>query len=315
MVIKKRKLYQCTALSLLVLFIVIFMIPSAFAGSISDFPKYMLDTINSGVTNVFIDNLSADNSFYKLMVGDYTGGGKATGLSDGIKAVMTATNSVAMLSVLVITMIRLFQELDKGGDVKESLYKSMTTMFLMGILVLNIDVILRFVVQIGEWLVGIVADLHKEPTDNTITLKQITGKNKGGIIWWIQSFAILIIPWILTLLMSLVAKFMAFSILIELGIRRAFAPFAIVDIYSEGMRSPGMRYLKRYLAAFLKIVVALLVVYMGLELMKISIDKNLLNETSIKNILNYIFEVIAVNFTILGVITKSGEYTNDIVGA
>ena len=103
--------------------------------------------------------------------------------------------------------------------------------------------------------------------------------------------------------------------MIELGVRKAFAPFAIIDIYSEGMRSPGMRYLKRYLATFLKIAVCLLVCYLGIELMGISAEDNIASFDSLGDCLQYIFRIIAINFTVLGVMAKAGEYANDVVGA
>lgn len=321
MVIKKRNLYQGTVSFLLILFLGIFIIPSANAGSISDFPQYMLDTVNKGVAKTIQDSLSptktdgTSNDFYKLMVGKWDSSSNTlSGISKGISVVMTATMSVAMLSVLIITMVRLFQELDKGADVKESVYKSFVTMFLTGFVVLNLGDFLAVIVNIGEWLIGVLTSLATDTSDIGITLKDLTGKDKGGIIWWIQSFAILIIPWLFSLIMTVVAKFMSFSILIELGIRKAFAPFAVVDIYSEGMRSPGVRYLKRYLASFLKIVIALLVSFICTELMKTTMTNNLVDNTSIGSILNYIFETFAINLTILGIITKSGEFTNDIVG-
>lgn len=321
MVIKKRNLYRGAVLSLLILFIGIFIIPSAVAGSISDFPQYMLKTVNTGVARTIQDALTPTksngevNKFYKLMVGDWDPSSNTmTGLSKGISVVMNATMGVAMLSVLIITMVRLFQDLDKGADVKESVYKSLVTLFLTGIVVLNLGDVLSLIVKIGEWLMGVLTDLAEDPGDLKITLKQITGKDKGGIIWWIQCFAILIIPWIFSLIMSLVAKFMSFSILLELGIRKAFAPFAVVDIYSEGMRSPGVRYLKRYLATFLKIVIALLAAFIGAELMVEAMKVDLANDPTIGDVFTYILETFAINLTILGAITKSGEYTNDIVG-
>ena len=228
---------------------------------------------------------------------------------------MNATYVVSMFIVLIISLTRYFQQLDKGADPKESMYKTLSSVFMVGIIVVNIDVFLGYVVQLGEWFIEQMTNLSNSATATAITLEQITGKSSGGALWWMESVMILIIPWILSLLMCVVAQFIAFSILIELGVRKAFAPFAIIDIYSEGMRSPGMRYLKRYLATFLKIAVCLLVCYLGIELMGISAEDNIASFDSLGDCLQYIFRIIAINFTVLGVMAKAGEYANDVVGA
>lgn len=313
MVISKKQLYKISSLVIVFLFVTIVFLPSAFAGAISDFPQYMLNTINNGVIDTIRTNLTSNggqNKFYNLMVSS-----DAAVRSAAIGAMMNATYAISMLMVLIISFTRYFQQLDKGADPKESLYKTLSSVFMIGIIVVNIDIFLGYVVQIGEWFIEKMTSLSNSTTATAITLEQITGKSSGGALWWMESVMILIIPWILSLLMCIVAQFIAFSILIELGVRKAFAPFAIVDIYSEGMRSPGMRYLKRYLATFLKIAVCLLVCYLGIELMGISAQDNIANFDSLGDCLQYIFRIIAINFTVLGVMAKAGEYANDVVGA
>lgn len=312
MVISKKQLYSIAAFCLIILFFGLFIIPTAFAGAISDFPKYMLDTVNNGVIDTIKHNLTSNggsNKFYNLMVSN-----DAAVRSAAIGAMMNATYAVSMLMVLIITFTKYFQQLEKGADPKESLYKAVASVCLIGIFVVNIDIFLGYVVQLGEWFIEQITSLSNTHPITAVTLEQITGKSSGGALWWMESVMILIIPWILSLLMCVVAQFIAFSILIELGVRKAFAPFAIVDIYSEGMRSPGVRYLKRYLATFLKIAICLIVCYFGVELMGISAEENIANFDSLGDCLQYIFRVIAINFTVLGVMAKAGEYANDVVG-
>ena len=313
MVISKKQLYRIVSLIIIFLFVTMILMPSVFAGAISDFPQYMLNTINNGVIDTIKTNLTSNggqNKFYNLMVSN-----DAAVRSAAIGAMMNATYVVSMFIVLIISLTRYFQQLDKGADPKESMYKTLSSVFMVGIIVVNIDVFLGYVVQLEEWFIEQMTNLSNSATATAITLEQITGKSSGGALWWMESVMILIIPWILSLLMCVVAQFIAFSILIELGVRKAFAPFAIIDIYSEGMRSPGMRYLKRYLATFLKIAVCLLVCYLGIELMGISAEDNIASFDSLGDCLQYIFRIIAINFTVLGVMAKAGEYANDVVGA
>lgn len=319
--VKKLKMYS--AMLIIIVGIAIFLIPAAFAaGSIADFPQYMLDTVNTGVLKTIKENLTSNggqNKFYTLMVSQSGSGGSKT-----IAGIMTATYAVSMLMVLIISFTRYFQQLDKGADPKESLYKTLSSVFMIGIIVVNIDAFLGYAVQLGEWFINaaldaVAAGANIGANDYAIvsqaTLVDLTGKSAGGALWWMESVLILIIPWILSLLMQVVAQMLAWTILIELGVRKAFAPFAIVDIYGEGMRSPGVRYLKKYIATFLKVAIALVICQFGVELMQISAQNNLANFNSLGDVLKYIFQIVAINFTVLGAIMGTGSYADDIVGA
>lgn len=313
MIIKKKQVYAFSAASLFILFISIVFLPTAYAaGAISDFPKYMLDTVNNGVINTIKENLTLQgNEFFSNMV-PVDG---AAPKSAAINALLNATYAVSMFIVIIISFVKYFEELERGADPKEAIYKALARIFMIGVFVFNLGTILQKVAEIGEWLIQTILDVASDPNNTSaLTLEQITGKDSGGALWWMESVMILIIPWVLSLIMQVVAQFIAFSLLIELGIRIAFAPFAVVDIYSEGMRSPGMRYLKRYLATFIKIAICLLVCYLGNDLIKISAEQNIANFDSLGDCLQYVFRVIAINFTVLGVMAKTGEYANDVVG-
>lgn len=314
MKLKKKQVYAFSAAALFILFISIVFLPTAYAaGAISDFPKYMLDTVNNGVINTIKENLTLQgNDFFSNMV-PVDG---AAPKSAAINAMMNATYAVSMFIVIIISFVKYFEELERGADPKEAIYKALARIFMIGVFVFNLGSILQKVAEIGEWLIQTILDVASDPNNTSaLTLEQITGKDSGGALWWMESVMILIIPWVLSLIMQVVAQFIAFSLLIELGIRIAFAPFAVVDIYSEGMRSPGMRYLKRYLATFIKIAICLLVCYLGNDLIKISAEQNIANFDSLSDCLQYVFRVIAINFTVLGVMAKTGEYANDVVGA
>lgn len=313
MTITKKQLRYYALFFLIAVYTAVLFIPIGHAaGTISEFPASMLKTINEGVIDTIRDNLTSNggqNKFYAYMVsGDDSGGASI------IEAVINAVKAVAGFIVIIISVSNYFQNLERGTDPTEGMHKLFIELFLTGFLVINIDVIMSSVVGIGEWLIDVVLNFSKNPNVQTVSLTDITGKESGGALWWIESVVILIIPWILSLLMGVIAQFMAFSILIELGIRRAFAPFAVADIYHEGLRSPGVRYLKRYLATFLKICICIFVCYLGQVLMGISLEENVANFDSIGDIFQYIFRVIAINVTVLGVMAKTGEYANDIVG-
>lgn len=315
MTIHKNTIIKATIMILTIVIIFILALPVGHA-SIYDFPQYMLDTINEGVINVIRDNLTYNggaNTFYGYMVrGDTIG---------GVNVISIVANAVKVVSGFIVVLLafaRYFQNLEKGKEPMEGLYEIMSEIFLVGLFVMNIDIILEWLVDFGEWFIEIVLSLADTPAITTATLKEVLGDDTGGAFWLISSFFILAIPWVLSLGTQIVAQWIAFSLLIEIGIRKAFAPFAVCEIYGEGLRSPGVRYLKRFLATFLKIAIALLTCFLGDVLLALSIEAlggvDGINFSSIKLIFQFVFRVIAINFTVIGVILKGGEYANDIVG-
>ena len=137
MVISKKQLYRIVSLIIIFLFVTMILMPSVFAGAISDFPQYMLNTINNGVIDTIKTNLTSNggqNKFYNLMVSN-----DAAVRSAAIGAMMNATYVVSMFIVLIISLTRYFQQLDKGADPKESMYKTLSSVFMVGIIVVNID--------------------------------------------------------------------------------------------------------------------------------------------------------------------------------
>ena len=100
----------------------------------------------------------------------------------------------------------------------------------------------------------------------------------------------------------------AFSIILELGVRRIFFPLAIVDVYGEGMRSSGMRYMKKYLACWVRMALCIAVAYLGNLL--ITTVNSVGGVAAADTFLNQI----AIGYTTIAVMLKGQDVANDIVG-
>ena len=61
-----------------------------------------------------------------------------------------------------------------------------------------------------------------------------------------------------------ISVFLMYSAIFEIKIRELFAPIAVASIQTEGGRSGGARYLKKYAACFLKIAIYFALAYMGM---------------------------------------------------
>ena len=103
-------------------------------------------------------------------------------------------------------------------------------------------------------------------------------------------------------IVQLASSLAVYSVAIEIGVRYAFTPIAIADLYSEKFRSSGMQWLKKLLACALTGAVMYVVIYSA------DIFKNAVGAT---------FSVItntAINLTMIGMLFRARQIANDIVG-
>ena len=317
MTISVKKIDFLKYFSLIALFVGIILIPIASAaGSSSDFPSYMLNQINEGVTGVIqktLTNEDGTNKFYTLMVSNNT-----DEMSSTINAAMTIVTAYACLKVLGSTIASAARSVERGIDVTETAFKSSAGFLMRMILVTRVRDILALITDLGISFIGLVCKVSPTVAVDSITLSQLTGREKGGITWWIQTTVILLIPFVLSIMMSLTATFTSYSILIEIGIRKAFSPLGIVSIFDDGFRGPGMRSVKKYLAVFIRIAICLIVCKIGSELMTAALQEvldggNVLDKLS--DCFMYILTIIGINMSILAFINKGSEIANDYLGA
>ena len=71
---------------------------------------------------------------------------------------------------------------------------------------------------------------------------------------------------LLVILPVLLSMYLITAAVFEVKIRQVFAPIAIASIASDGARSSGMRFLKKYLACFVKIAIYFFIAAVGAEL-------------------------------------------------
>lgn len=312
---RKRKLIDiCTGVLLISTFVFIFFIPSVLAANDNEFQLSMAKQILSGVFGIIQGTLTGTGnyaSFYKYMTG------VGTGFDTAFATAYVAIKVFGAMWAIGIAMSHVFACIERGQDGIEATFKVLTELCIVCIFLMNLDALMAWIVQFGNFIIGLVSGLVPVNNDAALTtmaedfLTKLTGQSTGGIIWGIKSILYMIIPWICSLLLEIAAKFLVLQILIEIGVRRAFAPLAVADIYQEGLRSPGVRYLKRYACTFLKMAICLLVCFLGTELMSLT-NPNAMSGVS--GCLEYVFEVVAIQFTCIGVMFKSGEYANDIMG-
>lgn len=240
----------------------------------------------------------------------------------------TVLKILGMGVAIILAFWRFFSMVEKGQDPIESILRLLFEIMIVLLFILNTDKILKLITDLGD-LIAQAANTGNSQKKLNLPVKMLKGlgitpKKHGSTYYvrgmsWFKAVVILFIPWVLSFLVTIGGYFVVFSVLFELMLRRLFTPFAIADIYGEGLRSPGMRYLKKYLAIFIKIAVIFAVCYI------IGVTQAMIvpaTEEGIKaffsnmnKTIGFVLMVIALNFTGIGVMLKGGEIANDIVGA
>ena len=206
----------------------------------------------------------------------------------------------------IIAGTHLMQRLDRGEDMSEAILKLIIEItIVLSIIANSADIIAGFD-AVGQTVIteisGIAAsDPEAVEEDAEEILEALTGKKTGNMWWRIAADIALFLPKALNVLVKIAAKFCILQLLFELALRQMFTPFFIADIYQEGVRSAGARHLKKYLAVYLKLIVCIVVSFLGTYLI-----------TTMGDLTGFgvLIEIIAINFTCVGIMFKSGEYVN-----
>ena len=286
----------------------------------NDFAAQMIKDILFGIGGTIDNTLTDTNPLYTLAVGKYNDDGSWSDAGIVDEAVFNTFKGIAALWCIAIAMARFIQNVDKGIDPFEAIFKILIEICVVIIFIMYLERIIGLLCNIGIQITTMINESGKQSSGSAglksadeismdavnAFLIKLVGKTEGTLGWRMETSLMLFLPWVLSIAVNLGAKLACYQVLIEIGIRRMFTPLAIGDIYQEGLRSPGVRYLKKLLAAFLKITIIVMLGYFGHALA--------LEGTTDVNGLTYCFNLIIVDFTCVTIMFKAGEYANDIVG-
>lgn len=147
--------------------------------------------------------------------------------------------------------------------------------------------------------------------------------NKWGILTMIGLWAKLIIPYVGNVVVNILASVICWSRSVDIVVRMLMAPIAMPDIFSEGTRGNGFRYLKKFLAVCLQgaiilaIVIAMNILYLNIVTNSIA-GKNP-GEPVVFNSYDdipdsFFISSLIMSFTTVTLVMRSKEWANDIVG-
>ena len=113
-----------------------------------------------------------------------------------------------------------------------------------------------------------------------------------------------------------IAVFLMYSAIFEIKVRELFAPIAVASIQTEGGRSGGARYMKKYAACFLKIAIYFVLAYMGMFMTShfYGLAKGATQSNGGEIDMNFIFMIMS-NIVAAMAMMQTGGVADEIVGA
>ena len=289
---KQKLIHIGIILSVISVVYILFMFPTAHAAdSIKNTVNEMIQYINNG----------ASQNIYDLFTDTYTDAALTFGTD-----FMTFCQGIGSVVAIVIMVSKLEESLARGRGDYDALAEGVIALSICLLVVLYSNDIINIINGLGNLIITAMAT-HVASGVNTGFAANPMPAASGTL----EAIGLLIkiLPvYLLCKIEVLAVKMVAFSIILELGVRRIFFPLAIVDVYGEGMRSSGMRYMKKYLACWVRMALCIAVAYLGNLL--ITTVNSVGGVAAADTFLNQI----AIGYTTIAVMLKGQDVANDIVG-
>lgn len=303
---QKRRIIIASRIAIIATIVIAILIPSAYAIEDNGIVMAWITSITEGPFDAIYSTLNGNSMYASVTDSNY--------INDNFAGAYNVLKIIALTWALIIATVRLFQNIEDGKDPVESTFKVLIEILVVGLVIINVDAIVDIVVQIGNIIVdSFTATAYNAPNGVTPDqMLQIVFKaTNGGWTWRLQAMAVLILPFACTAIIKVVAQFLIIQIVLEIGLRKIFLPLAIAEIYQEGLRSPGVRYLKRLISVFIKLAVCIAVT-MVIQTVTATLIGQL--GTDEKGVMDYLMTCVLVNFTAVGLMFKGSEIANDVLG-
>ena len=215
------------------------------------------------------------SKFYKKSVVNKIVEGVTGDSEPFMKLFSGALKSIAIFFVFIQVIVSTLKEVSRAELTLESALRIMIALCLPIVLILEYDTILKGVTGVGlqfhEMLrknitldltslkgTKVSTGLYGIENESLFTkvISTIAHLYQNTIGYWsafLRSLMVFLIALIVNLAIIITILSGIMSNYVEIGLRHIFMPIAIAFVAHDGMRSSGMRYIKRYLGCFIKI--------------------------------------------------------------
>lgn len=278
-------------------------------GLLNDIAEF-LNTINTATVNALNTGVISD----------------AIGIFKGLAASL----------VILFFLIELLNEAQKDFVTFERLTVMLVRLLAVTVLIMNLEMIVSGLEELSVLIFNAVKDLARNSSNSF----EIFGENaatgyrysevekdmkdalgKAGIKQALMVVLQLLIPWLISRLCYVVAYVIAVGRSIELIVRAIFSPIGVANLFEDGTRSSGFRYLKKFAACALQLGAIAVILYAANALCNSlisSLSEGYMTITK-DNLLDVLgstalWSMSAIQLAVIGITLKAQSICNDILG-
>ena len=278
-------------------------------GLLNDIAEF-LNTINTATVNALNTGVISD----------------AIGIFKGLAASL----------VILFFLIELLNEAQKDFVTFERLTVMLLRLLAVTVLIMNLEMIVNGLEELSVLIFNEVKDL----AGNSSNSFEIFGENaatgyrysevekdmkdalgKAGIKQALMVVLQLLIPWLISRLCYVVAYVIAVGRSIELIVRAIFSPIGVANLFEDGTRSSGFRYLKKFAACALQLGAIAVILYAANALCNSLISSlsdgyMTITKDNILDVLGStaLWSMSAIQLAVIGITLKAQSICNDILG-
>lgn len=237
--------------------------------------------------------------------------------------------------VILFFLIELLNEAQRDMVTFERLIVMMIRLLAVTVIIINLEAIVLGIEQLSVSIFSAVRNMANGSTSSFSIFGQDAASGyqyseveddlkkglKAGIKESLMVILQLFIPWIISRLSFVVAYVIAVGRSIELIVRAIFSPIGVAQLFEDGTRSSGMRYLKKFAACALQLSVIAIILYASNALNNSLVATfgegyMTLNADNIIDVLtsSTLWTMSAIQLAVIGIILKAQGICNDILG-
>lgn len=216
---------------------------------------------------------------------------------------------IGMALVLVYVLIEIVNDAKNGKVTLDLLFRAGIKLVLAGAVILYANELIVAVEKAMFEIVKLVSEGWEETAD------PINWPNVYNPFKFILNLIVVIILRVILLPLSwiieLIIKIQTYSLLLEVSIRKVFIPISLATVVQDGERGPGVRYIKKFAALYIKMAILITAFYLaGLLPITVGVDKQ-----GIVGIFDVVGGVIIMDLAALAFTSKASALANEVMGA
>lgn len=276
--IKKAQAYKRRFLTVLILSLSVFLsfavVPDAvfaannFYSELQTFGKMELTSgMGSSIDAIF--GAGDTDEYYNSINQMFLSVNRVLNDADYYKPIATAVKGLALFLVVMYSFLALFKELERGDGSIEMWSKCFVILAVGMLTVINWETIINAIEALGIFIKNQVINALGSVNAGETDLSSLATwydeefpETASGLSSILGSISLLIIIF-LTEFPMMLGRGVLLTILIELVIRKAFFPLAIANVCGNGMRSPGVGYMKKLLALYIRVAICFVIAFLG----------------------------------------------------